>query len=176
MNLPNAITVGRIALVPVFVYLAYSESRASAAASLVVFGVASISDFVDGYLARRGGTVSPVGEFLDPLADKLLVGAALYVLVDARSFPLWVALVIATREVGVQVLRTMIVRGGGALPASPAAKVKTILQIGMVGWWLLPWETITAVHWIWVAAVLAATLWSGTEYLARYVRIREAAT
>ena len=176
MNLPNSITVLRIGLVPVFVYLAYGDSRASVLASLVVFAVASLSDIVDGYLARRNQTESSFGEFADPLADKLLVGAALYVLVDTRAFPLWVALVIAVREIGVQVLRTRIVQRGGALPASPAAKAKTVLQLVMVSWWLLPWGSISIVHWIWVAAVLAATLWSGAEYLVGYFRLQEART
>lgn len=141
-----------------------------AVASLIVFAAASISDFVDGYLARRNDMVSRFGEFADPLADKLLVGAALYVLVDTRSFPLWIALVIGAREVLVQVLRIRIVQRGGALPASSSAKAKTLLQIAMVGWWLLPWDEVSAVHWVLVAAVLAATIWSGAEYLVNYVR------
>lgn len=174
MNLPNSITVLRVGLVPVFVYLAYGDSRPSAIASLVVFGVASISDFVDGYLARKHGTISRFGEFVDPLADKLLVGAALYVLVDTRGFPLWVALAIAAREIVVQIVRIRIVSDGGALPASPAAKAKTVLQIIMVSWWLLPWETISPVHWILVGTVLASTLWSGAEYVVGYKRVREA--
>ena len=170
MNPANAITVLRVALVPVFVFLAYGDSRGVAVASLIVFAVASISDLVDGYLARRHNMVSRFGEFADPLADKLLVGAALYVLVDTRTFPLWVALVIAAREVLVQILRIRIVQRGGALPASASAKVKTLLQIAMVGWWLLPWDEVAVVHWVLVAAVLAATIWSGAEYLVNYLR------
>ena len=165
MNWPNAITVGRVLLVPVFVFLAYGDSDDAFAASLLVFGVASLSDFVDGYLARRWGITSPFGEWADPLADKLLIGAALVVLVDLRAFPLWSALVIAVREVVVQVLRGVIVKRGGALPASAAGKLKTILQIAMVGWWLAPWEKMNAMHWISLAAVVVVTLWSGAEYV-----------
>ena len=167
MTLPNGITIGRMVLIPVFVYLAYLEGRASAVGSFVVFGVASASDIVDGYLARRHGTTSRIGKFLDPLADKLLVGAALVVLVDAHSFPAWAALVIAGREIAVQVLRIQIVKRGGDLPASRAAKAKTITQIGMVGWWLLPWDRTNAGHWALLAAVLATTVWSGAEYFVR---------
>lgn len=174
MNAPNAITVARVLLVPVFVVLAYADSKAAAVWSLVVFGVASLSDFVDGYLARRWNITSPFGEWADPLADKLLVGAALVVLVDLRDFPLWVALVIAVREVTVSVLRAMIVKRGGALPASPAAKLKTILQIGMVGWWLVPWDVTNGGHWVWLAAVLVTTLWSGADYVLGYERVKEA--
>ena len=174
MNWPNAITVARVLLVPVFVVLAYADSDAAVIASLVVFGVASLSDFVDGYLARRWNITSAFGEWADPLADKLLVGAALVVLVDLRTFPLWAALVIAVREVVVSVLRAIIVKRGGALPASPAGKLKTMLQIGMVGWWLAPWGTVNGVHWVWLGAVLLATLWSGTDYVLGYARMQEA--
>ena len=173
MNWPNAITAGRVLLVPVFVVLAYMDSRSAAVASLIVFGVASLSDFVDGYLARRWNIVTRFGEWADPTADKLLVGAALVVLVDLRELPLWAALVIAIREVAVVYLRALIVRSGGTLPASAAAKLKTVLQIGMVGWWLLPWETINAMHWVWLVAVLATTIWSGAEYVLGYGRARE---
>ena len=167
MNLPNGITIARIAIVPVFVLLAYSDSKPVLIAAFLVFGIASASDMVDGYLARRHGTVSRVGKFLDPLADKLLVGAALVVLVDARGFPLWAALVIASREVAVQVLRIRIVRGGGDLPASTAAKAKTLTQLAMVGWWLLPWDERNAGHWGLLALAVATTVVSGAEYFFR---------
>jgi len=172
MNLPNWITVARILLVPVFVVLAYAESDSAAIASFFVFGVAGASDILDGYLARKHGTVSRAGKFLDPLADKLLVGAALVVLVDARSFPLWAALVIAVREIAVQWLRISVVRGGADLPASPAAKVKTFSQLAMIGWWLLPFDDRNAVHWILLAVAVAATLWSGAEYFREAARTR----
>jgi len=163
MSLPNAITFARIALVPVFVILAYVDGAPAALAALGVFVGASLSDSLDGYLARRHGTESRLGKFLDPLADKLLVGAALFVLVDDRSFPLWAAILIAVREIAIQVLRTNIVRRGGGLRASPTAKAKTVLQILMVGWWLLPID-VGLVHWALLVAALVATLWSGAEY------------
>lgn len=174
MNVPNSVTIARVFMVPVFVALSYQRSTGAAVWALVVFAAASISDFVDGYLARRSGTESRLGQFLDPLADKLLVGAALVVLVDTRGFPLWAALVIAAREIAVQIFRTGVVQRGGTLPASSAAKLKTMLQIFMVGWWLLPWDDFNPVHWILLAGVLATTLWSGYEYLAR-ARVKEGA-
>lgn len=173
MNVANAVTVARILLVPVFVVLAYRPSRWAAVGAFAVFVVASASDFLDGYLARRNGTISRAGQWLDPLADKLLVGAALVVLVDARLFPLWAAGLIAFREIAVQLLRTQIVRGGGNLPASAAAKTKTVLQIVMVSWWLLPWEATNPVHWLLVAAVLVSTFISGFEYFSRAMRPQE---
>ncbi|MDP9066822.1 MAG: CDP-diacylglycerol--glycerol-3-phosphate 3-phosphatidyltransferase [Actinomycetota bacterium] len=170
MNLPNAITIARIALVPLFLVVAYSRSRGGALAAFVVFLVASLSDLLDGYLARRSSIVTRTGEFLDPLADKLLVGAALVALVATRGFPLWAASVIAAREVTIQLLRTRIVKAGGTLPASRFAKVKTLLQICMVSWWLLPWGEISVVHWVWLGATLVATVLSGAEYFARRPR------
>jgi CDP-diacylglycerol--glycerol-3-phosphate 3-phosphatidyltransferase len=167
MNLPIWISVGRVVLIAVFVVLSYGDSTASAVGAFTVFLVASVSDFVDGYLARRSGTVSGVGEFLDPLADKLLVGAALFVLVDARGFPLWAALLIAFREIAVQVLRTRIVSGGGRLPASSLGKLKTVSQIVMVCWWLLPWDHINIGHWMWLGGALLSTYWSGGLYFVK---------
>ncbi|MGH2730465.1 MAG: CDP-diacylglycerol--glycerol-3-phosphate 3-phosphatidyltransferase [Actinomycetota bacterium] len=175
MNVPNWITVGRILLVPVFLVFAYRDSDASAIAAFGVFVVASASDRLDGYLARRHDLVSRAGAFLDPLADKLLVGAALVVLVDTRSFPLWAALIIGVREVAVLVLRTTIVSSGGVLPASPAAKIKTVVQLGMVSWWLLPWDDVFWAHWLWLGAALVTTLWSGVEYFGRAERVKEVA-
>ncbi len=173
MNLPNSITVARILLVPVFLALAYGTSTAHAVLSLSVFFIASVSDYVDGSIARRRGIESRLGAFLDPLADKLLVGAALLVLVDTRGFPLWAALVIAFREITVQILRTQIVSGGGSLPASVAGKWKTALQILMVSWWLLPWETNVG-HWVLMGVVLGATVLSGVEYFVKAQRSPEA--
>lgn len=170
MNLPNAITVGRVALIPLFLALAYGRSRATAVGALAVFLVASLSDSLDGYLARRHGTISRMGQFLDPTADKLLVGAALVALVDRRGFPLWIALVLALRELGVQILRTSIVRRGGTLPASAVAKMKTAVQIAMVSWWLLPWDEPNAGHWLLVGAALVTTIWSGLEYFVKAER------
>lgn len=168
MNLPNAITIARILLVPAFVYFSYGDAGSSAVVSFVIFLVASLSDSLDGYLARRNGVVSRLGEFLDPLADKLLIGAALVVLVDTRSFPLWAAVLIAVREVAVQIYRTRVVSGGGTLPASKMGKTKTVVQIVMVCWWLLPWADTNVLHWTWLAAALLTTYWSGIEYAVRH--------
>jgi CDP-diacylglycerol---glycerol-3-phosphate 3-phosphatidyltransferase len=176
MGIANWVTVARIASVPVFVWLAYMDSSGAAVAAFALFLAASLSDSLDGYLARRWNTVSRVGKFLDPLADKLLVGAALVVLVTTRSFPLWAALAIAFREVAVQILRTQIVRGGRDLPASNTAKLKTILQITMVCWWLLPFDSPTPVHWLLMVAAVAVTLWSGAQYFIGAYKIREAAS
>ena len=162
-------------MVPAFVVLGYGGSPGSSLAALALFGAASASDSLDGYLARRQETVTRLGAFLDPLADKLLVGAALVVLVDARGFPLWAAVVVGAREIAVQVLRTRIVSRGGSLPASRIAKLKTATQIAMVCWWLAPWESTNAGHWLSLAIALLITLWSGAEYFLQTPRAKEAA-
>jgi CDP-diacylglycerol---glycerol-3-phosphate 3-phosphatidyltransferase len=174
MNLPNWLTAGRIVLIPLFLALAYGHSTLAAVAAFAVFVLASATDSLDGRLARQRGQTTRAGSFLDPLADKLLLAAALVVLVDHRGFPLWAALVIAVREIAVQILRTQIVSGGGDLPASPAGKMKTVLQGIMVGWWLLPWQRNLG-HWVLLAVVLVATLWSGGEYFVRAQMVRRVA-
>lgn len=175
MGVPNWITAARIASVPVFVALSYGRSAAAAVGAFGVFLLASLSDYFDGYLARRWGSVSRVGKWLDPLADKILVAAALFVLVDTRGFPLWAAIVIVVREVAVQFLRMSIVRSGKDLPASKPAKWKTALQITMVCWWLLPFEGPNIAHWLVMAVALIATVWSGAQYFV-HARTEEVAT
>ncbi len=150
-------------MVPFFVWSAYEDRRGAAGLALVLFLIASLSDFVDGYLARKHDMVTRMGQFLDPTADKLLVGAALYVLVDLREFPIWAALLIAIRELAVQILRTEIVRGGGTLPASPAGKLKTLLQVALVTLWLGTTE-VGVLHWILLWAALVMTLGSAWVY------------
>lgn len=159
-------------MVPVFLVAAYRDSEAAALFAFGLFVIASLSDSLDGYLARSRGLITPLGQFLDPLADKLLVGAALVALVGTRGFPLWAALVIAIREVAVQMLRIRIVNGGGTLPASQAAKAKTFLQIVMVSWWLLPWSAINAGHWVWLVGALFSTVWSGALYFDAHRRFK----
>jgi CDP-diacylglycerol--glycerol-3-phosphate 3-phosphatidyltransferase len=169
VNAANWVTVGRIILVPVFVALAYMHTDAGAIAALIVFAIASISDRLDGQLARKRGTVSRLGEFLDPLADKLLVGAALYVLVDLHDFPPWAAILIGVRELAIQALRTQVVARGGTLPASKSSKVKTVLQVSMVCWWLYPAEPNLS-HWLFLVAGVAITVWTGLEYIVQAMR------
>lgn len=167
VNLPNAITIGRITLVPVFWVLAFGDGDADRIAALVVYVVASLSDLLDGYLARRDGTTSRAGAFLDPTADKLLLAAGLIVLVAELGFPLWAALILAAREVVMQVYRTNLVRGGGTLPASAIAKLKTFVLTLMVGWWLLPWDERNVMHWILLGVALGYSLVSAMQYFAR---------
>jgi CDP-diacylglycerol--glycerol-3-phosphate 3-phosphatidyltransferase len=143
---PNAVTIARIASIPAFLWFMFNgavrHSSATTSANtwiaFVIFAVAAASDFLDGYLARRLDSITSLGQFLDPLADKLLVGAALVGLVALRDLPVWAAIVIVAREILVSALRTVGLRRGNSMPASFPGKVKTAIQIPMVLVWMMP--------------------------------------
>lgn len=175
MNPANAVTAARIILVAPFAFFMILAERASGGTqnwarwlAAGIFAVASLTDYLDGYLARKLSAGSRVGEWLDPLADKILVGAALLMLVVFRQFPAWAAVVIASRELLVALLRSAALKRGHSMPAAPAAKLKTAVQIPMVFVWLLDRGPTTAL--VQDAILLVAvglTLFSGAQYLAR---------
>ncbi|HVE76204.1 MAG TPA: CDP-diacylglycerol--glycerol-3-phosphate 3-phosphatidyltransferase [Actinomycetota bacterium] len=173
MNLPNLLTVLRIVLVPVFAWLFFVAERSETAiwAAMGVFIFASATDFLDGYIARRRGLITPLGQFLDPLADKLLVGAALVLLVIYREFPLWAAVVIGIREVVVSAMRSVAAKKGIAIPASASGKAKTAIQVPMVVAWLLPRVGSTAfVQDVAMYTAVFLTLLSGVIFYSRVRR------
>ncbi|MEX2393752.1 MAG: CDP-diacylglycerol--glycerol-3-phosphate 3-phosphatidyltransferase [Actinomycetota bacterium] len=133
VNIANAFTMLRVGLVPVFAWLLVFRDPSAPVLASLVFAFAAATDAVDGWLARRLQLVSGFGAFLDPLADKLLVGTALVPLAADGRIPWWAVGVILAREflVGV-VLRVELMRRGRALPASRLGKVKTLVQIGAV--------------------------------------------
>lgn len=129
MNLPNTITVSRLFLTAVFVGGTAMESAAGHWLALVSFVIAAASDFVDGWLARRLGLVTPMGKLLDPLADKVLVGAA-YVYLSARgACPVWITVMILAREFLVTGLRQLAVEAGQVMAADRLGKWKTTFQL-----------------------------------------------
>ena len=129
LNLPNLLTVLRIMLVPALVVALLGNTPAGDILAAVVFAVASLTDFVDGYLARARGSVTTFGKLMDPLADKLLIVAALLALVSLGRLQAWVAMVIITRELAVTVLRLGATQAGVVMAASLSGKIKTCLQI-----------------------------------------------
>ena len=131
-NVPNFLTIFRILLVPVLVVILLSEVVASDLWAAAVFALASITDVADGYLARRNDLVSTFVKLWDPLADKLLVTAALISLVSLERLDAWVAMVIIAREFAVTGLRQVAVEQGLVISASAAGKFKTFLQVAMV--------------------------------------------
>jgi CDP-diacylglycerol--glycerol-3-phosphate 3-phosphatidyltransferase len=129
VNLPNCLTVVRIFLTVIFVFLFRIEGSAAKIWALVVFTLASFSDFLDGYLARRHNSITRFGKIMDPIADKFLILSAFFIFTRLRIMPIWMFMVICFREVGVTALRLLAMRSGGALAAEKAGKVKTVLQI-----------------------------------------------
>ncbi|HEY2637733.1 MAG TPA: CDP-diacylglycerol--glycerol-3-phosphate 3-phosphatidyltransferase [Solirubrobacteraceae bacterium] len=132
LNAPNLLTVGRILLVPVLVVALLADTRTGDVIGAVAFAVGAATDALDGYLARSSGEETKFGKLAEPLADKLLVAAALVLLVAQDTLPLWVAVVIIVREVVVTVLRTGASRRGVVAPAQPLGKAKTVCQVAMV--------------------------------------------
>ncbi len=163
LNLPNLLTVMRIMLVPALVVALLGNTPAGDVLAAVVFALASLTDFVDGYLARARGSVTTFGKLMDPLADKLLIVAALIALVSLHRLAAWVAMVIITRELAVTVLRLAATQAGVVMAASMFGKVKTCLQIAAI-------LAVIAVHGkpMWVAALLylavLVTVLSGLDY------------
>jgi CDP-diacylglycerol---glycerol-3-phosphate 3-phosphatidyltransferase len=164
VNLPNVLTVIRIMLVPALVVALLGNTPAGDVLAAVVFALASLTDFVDGYLARARDSITTFGKLMDPLADKLLIVAALISLVSLHRLAAWVAMVIITRELAVTVLRLGATQAGVVMAASMFGKVKTCLQIAAV-------LAVIAVHGqpAWLAALLyltvLVTVLSGLDYI-----------
>ena len=163
LNLPNVLTVLRIMLVPVVVVALLGNTPSGDVLAAIVFALASLTDFIDGYLARARDSVTTFGKLMDPLADKLLIIAALISLVSLHRLPAWVAMVIITRELAVTVLRMGATQAGVVMEASMFGKVKTCLQIAAI-------LALIAVHGqpLWVSALLylavIVTVLSGLDY------------
>jgi CDP-diacylglycerol--glycerol-3-phosphate 3-phosphatidyltransferase len=163
LNLPNLLTVLRIMLVPVLVVALLGNTPSGDVLAAVVFALASLTDFVDGYLARSRDSITTFGKLMDPLADKLLIVAALLALVSLNRLAAWVAMVIITRELAVTVLRLAATQAGVVMAASMFGKVKTCLQIAAI-------LAVIAVHGkpLWVSLLLYATVLvtvlSGLDY------------
>jgi CDP-diacylglycerol--glycerol-3-phosphate 3-phosphatidyltransferase len=163
VNVPNVLTVLRILLVPVLVVALLDKTPNGDLLAAVVFAVASLTDAIDGYLARSRQWVTNFGKLMDPLADKLLVIGALLTLVSLGRVAAWVAMVIIAREFAVTALRTVATQQGVVIPAGMAGKAKTVLQVGMV-FALIVVDGSPA----WLDALIyvtvAATLLSGADY------------
>lgn len=177
-NIANGVTMIRIALVPVFAWALLAEGGDSVTWRLVataIFLVAALSDKVDGYLARSRGLITDLGKLLDPIADKLLVGAALVLLWwPLGELPWWVPVVILVRELGITVMRMAVLRYV-VMPASRGGKLKTVLQaVAIIGFLLprdgLPW--LTVISWVVMAAAIVVTVVTGVEYAYQGWRIR----
>lgn len=169
LNLPNLLTVLRIMLVPVLVVALLGNTPSGDVLAAVVFALASLTDFVDGYLARTRDSITTFGKLMDPLADKLLIVGALLSLVSLHRLEGWVAMVIIARELAVTVLRANAGQSGVVIEASMFGKVKTCVQIAAI-------LAVIAVHGspLWVSPLVylmvAITVLSGLDYFRQATR------
>jgi CDP-diacylglycerol--glycerol-3-phosphate 3-phosphatidyltransferase len=129
MNLPNQLSLLRILLTPLFVFLLFMDSGISRLLSFAVFAVASMTDWYDGYIARKSGKITITGQFLDPLADKILVSSALICFSVMNYFPAWMVLVIVTRDLLMTAFRSYAILKGKPVKTNRLARCKTFIQV-----------------------------------------------
>lgn len=172
-NVANVLTMVRFVLVPVFVAFLFAGGTAWRLAALGTFVVASLTDLLDGRLARSRGLVTDFGKIADPVADKALTGAALIGLSALGELPWWVTGVIMFRELGVTALRFWVIRWG-VIAASRGGKLKTLLQVIAICLYLLP-ATLSppaVVRELFMAAAVVVTVVTGVDYVLQAVRLR----
>ena len=166
MTLASKITLVRVAMIPAFLatmYASYGEAGLWMYISLAIFIIASLTDFVDGYIARHYNQTTDFGKFLDPLADKLLTVAAMAMFCEWGVFPAWALMVILTREFAVSGLRMVASQKGSVIAAGWSGKVKTAsTMVGLCAMMALP--GIDVLNWIVIIMIVATTLYSGVEY------------
>src|SRR5579875_188108 len=175
VNIANALTLLRLLLVPAFVVLLlthHGRSDAWRTAAFAAFAVATITDLVDGDLARKRHLVTDVGKVADPIADKALTGAALLELSALGYLPWWVTGVVLARELGITALRFVVIRHG-VIPASRGGKLKTLLQNIAIGLYVLPlsgWPASARA--VVMGCAVVVTVVTGADYVARAVTLR----
>ena len=166
MTTATKITLARVALIPLYLvlmYLSHGQSSIWMLLALVVFIFASVTDFVDGYIARHYNQVSDFGKFLDPLADKLLTLAAMCMFCQWGVFPAWALMIVLTREFAVSGLRMVAGPKGKVIAAGKSGKVKTAsTMIGLCVWMAFPGVAIISTIVMWM--IVITTVYSGVEY------------
>ena len=181
-NTPNLITLTRIAMIPVFLWFTWRESRLDSFIGCLVFAVTGSTDFVDGWIARKKNLVTVIGKFLDPLADKLIVISALVMLVHLGRVAAWVVIVIMAREFIVTGLRTIAMSEGIVIAAGQEGKSKTVFQVAAISLLILHYEyPVDAIFFTftldanragtWLLYVsLFFSVWSAWIYFAGFIR------
>ena len=184
MNLPNALTLVRMFLAPLLVVVLITEFEGRLVLGLAkelvgaaIFGLASATDWLDGYLARQRGQITALGQMMDPLADKLLTSAAFISLVQLGAAPAWIVALIIGREIAITALRGVASSRGITMPASRLGKFKMAAQVAailmlMLGWGPMPWLAPIGQAALWVVA--AAALISAVDYYRRFQQLTSA--
>jgi CDP-diacylglycerol--glycerol-3-phosphate 3-phosphatidyltransferase len=175
-NLANILTLLRLVLVPIFLlalFVGDGHQIAGRLVAFVIFAVACLTDRFDGLLARNYGMATEFGAFVDPIADKALIGSALIGLSMLGDLPWWVTVVIMTREVVVTLLRLAVIRRG-VIPASWGGKLKTVVQAVAIGLFLLPWADMSGPFLVGASVVMGIaivlTVVTGIDYVASTIR------
>jgi CDP-diacylglycerol--glycerol-3-phosphate 3-phosphatidyltransferase len=174
---PNTLTLFRVLAVPLIVLLLLIPNRLTAFSSAVLFSLAAITDYLDGFLARRNGLESTFGKIMDPVADKLVVSCSLIMMSALQWIPAWVVCVIIGREIAVTGLRNIISGSGEDVSASSLGKYKTGFQIAAIIPLLIHYSYlgidfhVIGMFFLWGA--LALTVWSGADYFFRFRRLIE---
>lgn len=172
-NVPNALTVLRILMVPLFGWLLLAHGGEDTAWrwwATVVFLVATATDWVDGFLARRDGLITDFGKLMDPIADKALMGTALIGLSVLGLLPWWITVVIMVREVGITLMRFVVIRRG-VIPASRGGKLKTVLQALGLTLMVAPLGGLLGALGLWIMyAALVVTVVTGIDYVLQALR------
>jgi CDP-diacylglycerol---glycerol-3-phosphate 3-phosphatidyltransferase len=169
LNIANLLTVARLVLVPIFVWLLFTEGAWWRFAALVVFAAASFTDRVDGQLARSRNLVTDFGKIADPIADKALTGSALVGLSLLGDLWWWVTAVILIREIGITLLRFVVIRYG-VIAASRGGKLKTMLQMIAIGLYVMP-GPIDYLRWVTMGAAVLVTVVTGLDYIVKAWRL-----
>ena len=162
MNTANKLTLLRVLLIPVFLVVLYLQFPFHMYYALAIFILASVTDFVDGYIARHYNQVTDFGKFMDPLADKMLVMAALLWFVEMNRFPAWALLIVVVREFAVTGLRLIAVERGRVIAAAWSGKIKTASTMVCIVLMFLP--IAVWINHICVAVIVLTTIYSGVEY------------
>ena len=165
MNTANKLTMLRIVMIPVFLVILYLNFPFNRYLALLIFILASVTDFIDGYIARHYNQVTDFGKFMDPLADKMLVMAAMLWFVEAGRMPAWALLIVVVREFAVSGLRLIAVDNGRVIAAAWSGKVKTAST--MVGICLMLLPVPPVVDLAVTAVIVVTTVYSGVEYFVK---------
>jgi CDP-diacylglycerol--glycerol-3-phosphate 3-phosphatidyltransferase len=170
VNLPNLLTLSRLLAIPALAFLLFGRFPGHDQWAALVFLAASLTDTLDGTLARRRGLVTELGKFLDPLADKLFILSVLIFLVAEGELPAWVVVVIFGRELLITVLRSVSAAQGHVIAATPFGKTKTLTQVGAVLLLILarPYPQLRLLALIGIGVAVVFTVWSGVDYLYRF--------
>ncbi|WP_195225004.1 CDP-diacylglycerol--glycerol-3-phosphate 3-phosphatidyltransferase [Schaalia turicensis] len=189
-NVPNVLTVFRLVLVPVFIWLMFLEASGARWWAVLVFMVAAATDQLDGHIARAQNLITDFGRLMDPIADKALTLGAFIMLSIAGLLPWWVTILIAIRELGITALRAVLLRRDIVVSANKGGKLKTVLQIFAIWLLLIPWQSLGAswpvyaslAHgmlifgWVVAGLALLMTVWSGLVYVVEGAKLWKASS